>query len=74
MYSQTIANPNGTNEFFATLNPVTPGGPEYAGRRAHSWDGATGDNQNLITLRYDDTARTTVWRTRYNTPQSRGGE
>jgi hypothetical protein len=55
MYSQTIANPNGSNEFFATLNPVTPGGPEYEVVERIHWEGATGDNQHLITLRYDDT-------------------
>ena len=55
MYSQTIANPNGSNEFFATLNPVTPGGPEYEVVEHIHWEGATGDNQHLITLRYDDT-------------------
>ncbi|MGH3136539.1 MAG: hypothetical protein ACRDPV_08615, partial [Gaiellaceae bacterium] len=43
-------------ELFATLNPVTPGGTTYEVVEHIHWTGITGDDQNRITLRYDDTA------------------
>jgi hypothetical protein len=52
MYSYTP----GTNQLFATLNPVTPGGTMYEVVEHIHWTGITGEDQNPITLEYDDTA------------------
>lgn len=52
MYSYT----SGSGSFFATLNPVTGGGPQYEVVEHIQWTGISGDVQNPITLRYDDIA------------------
>lgn len=52
MYSYTP----GTNQLFAVLSPATPGGTTYQVVEHISWTGITGDAQNPITLKYDDTA------------------
>lgn len=52
MYSYTP----GTNQLFATLNPVTGGGTKYQVVEHIHWTGITGDSQNPITLKYDDVA------------------
>jgi hypothetical protein len=46
----------GTNQLFAVLSPVTPGGPNYESVEHIHETGIAGDNQNPITLKYDDTA------------------
>jgi hypothetical protein len=52
MYSYTP----GTNQLFATLNPIAGGGTQYQVVEHIHWTGIGGDVQNPITLRYDDTA------------------
>ena len=46
----------GTNELFATLHPVTPGGTPYQVVEHLRRTGIGGDIQNPITLQYDDIA------------------